>query len=118
MPDDSRLTPGARRIRLWVLIVGIFAAASGVQILMYGGPHVWPESFAAIHLPEYLYMPWVFTFFFGPGLAAAALSVWALYRFYGREESVPGPLAVFLVVLLAVVSCYVGVFVSFNTWGN
>jgi uncharacterized membrane protein len=115
---EPRLTPSASRVLLWVLILGIFACGSGVQILMYGGPHIWPDAFANARLPEFLYVPWVLAFFFAPGLTAAGLAVWLLYRFYRREESVPGPAAILVLIILAVVSCYMGVFVSFNTWGT
>jgi len=116
--SERRLTPGTSRLLLWLLILGMFVCASGVQILMYGGPHIWPDAFASARLPESLYVPWVLAFFFAPGLTAAGLAVWLLYRFYQQEESVPGPAAILVLIVLAVASCYMGVIVSFNTWGT
>ena len=124
-PDSQRMhqqaaaTAWRARLRVWIVIVLLFAAASGLQILMYGGRRVWGgDPGSVIRFPAFLSLAFLVTFYFGPGLAAAALALQLLYRAYRREALGPPALAVFIVVVLAVMSCYAGMVTSLTTWGT
>ena len=111
------------RFRLWGSIALAFAAASMVQILMYArslwsGEPVWGRGSPLGGAADYLYTPLVLLFFFGPGIVASMIALRILYRTYGAEGHAPPLLAVLAIVLMTIVSCYLGVFVSFNTWGT
>jgi len=117
MPDS---VPGAitakRQLRLWVAIVGSFAVASCVQVLFYGAPEI--LGFGGYHIPRWLYEPIVLSFFFAPSAVALIFSLRLLRstaRHVGRGLSV---WPVVTVAILAILSAYIGVFVSFNTWGT
>ena len=119
LPQKAAATAWRARLRVWIGIVPLFVAASGLQILMYGGRRVWEGgSGSVIRLPVFLNLAFVVTFYFGPGLAAAALELQLLYRTYRREALGPPALAVFIVVVLAVMSCYAGIVASLTTWGT
>ena len=108
--------PHARLMVLWAKIVLAFLAASSVQALFYGAPAIF--GFSGYHVSGPLYLPVVLAYFFAPALAAMAFAlsrVVAFYRVAGRSVSI---LAVAAVIVLAMVSAYMGVFVSFNTWGT
>lgn len=102
-------------LRFWALVFLIFSLASTVQVLMYapwGGQRLWR------HLPDWLGTPLTLFFLFGPG-TIAAVSAWRMLNRHFRASSQrPGVLARTLLVVLTILSCYVGVFISFNTWGT
>jgi hypothetical protein len=108
-------------IRRWGRVISVFVAASAFQVLMYAP--VWPGrrsflSISEIAGGEFGYIAFVSVlFFFGPGLAAAIVAMRMLRRAYTPTGGVP-PFAIALVVVLAFVSCYAGVVISFNTWGT
>lgn len=104
-------------VGLWGRIGAAFGVASGLQVLMYARP-LWEGAPVWMRLPEQLYTPTVLVFFFGPSLAAAAWALLLLYRHHGSQGEPPPLAGVLLIVALAVLSSYLGVFVSFNTWGT
>ena len=104
------------QVPLWAAIIGSFALASCVQILFYGAPTL--LEFGGYHLPEWLYEPVVLSFFFAPATIAFLVSLRLLRsaaRNADRRLSAPPIVAI---SILAVLSAYMGVFVSFNTWGT
>src|SRR5262245_59452295 len=112
------------RIRLWAGIALLLSLATSTQVLLYarpiwGGEPVWgvgsPFGEAVANL---FYTPLVLFFLVGPGTLAGAIAVWMLYRAYGAAGTKPPVLAVFVLVILALASCYAGVYISFNTWGT
>ena len=94
---------------LWIKIVALFGLASALQTLVYVGPRK-----LGIDL---FYMLWVFLLFFGPGVAAALLAFEILRRSRPLAGRVTGKQVV-VVAALFVLSCYLGVFISFNVWGT
>jgi hypothetical protein len=103
-------------MHLWAVVSALFACATGLQMLMYaplwGGGPVWAR------LPDFLYTPAVLLFFFGPGFMAASVALRLLYRHYELLERRPPLAGVLVIVTLTLASCYLGVFISFNTWGT
>jgi len=102
---------------LWAKVAAVFAAASSLQILMYARP-LWGGAPAWMRLPDQLYTPAVLVFFFGPSMAAAAVALRLLYRHHAAQDQVLPMTGVLVIVVLTVVSGYLGVLVSFNTWGT
>src|SRR5262245_4267523 len=101
---------------LWFKVTVAFFAASSIQVLFYGAPALF--GFGGYHVSGHLYLPVMLAFFFAPALAAMLFAlhrVVAFYRQVGRSVPV---LVVAAVLLLALISAYMGVFVSFNTWGT
>jgi hypothetical protein len=110
-------------VHLWCAICLTYVAAAGVQVLMYappmwGGQPIWGTGSPFGPAAHYLYTPLVLIFICGPGLVGAAVALRMLYRTYAAADRRPPKSAVFVVVVLAVVSAYAGVVVSFNTWGT
>lgn len=104
-------------IRLWGLVVLMFGAASVLQVMLYA-PRLWGGHPVWGRFPEWLYTPLVMVFFFGPGIAAALVAWRMVGRVYQPRSQGARVLAKVLVILLTIISCYVGVFISFNTWGT
>lgn len=104
------------RARLWVRIVFTFVAASMIQVVFYGAPAL--LRFGSYHVAGPLYIPVVLTLFVAPALAAMLFSLRGAILLYRRLEMTVPVLAVAVIVVLAFVSAYIGVFVSFNTWGT
>jgi hypothetical protein len=102
--------------QVWAIILGLFAAASCTQILFYGLPAL--LGFGAYHFPPGLYPPAVLLFFFGPAIIATWCSIRILRS--AAPESRPGlrAWAIAVVSLLAILSAYVGVYISLNAWGT
>jgi hypothetical protein len=87
-----------------------------VQIFFYGAPTL--LGFGAYNLPGWLYQPAVLSFLFVP--AALAL-LFSLNRLRAAERHAGRGLSAWPIVtvsLLAILSAYLGVYVSFNTWGT
>jgi hypothetical protein len=102
-----------RPIHRWVPVVIAFALASGCQVLLYTPFGRGQRSILSpLGSParELLFM-------LGPVLLASAAAIKLLRGTYQPERHIPG-YAIALVVLLAAVSVYIGVVVSFNTWGT
>jgi hypothetical protein len=117
MPDAvPEVEKADARLRLWAMIVCSFAVASCVQIFFYGAPTL--LGFGAYNLPGWLYQPAVLSFLFVP--AALAL-LFSLNRLRAAGLHVGRSLSAWPIVtvsLLAILSAYLGVYVSFNTWGT
>jgi len=111
-------------VRAWGSISLMFVAATILQVLMYSRPLRGSEPIWGSGSPmgqffaDHLYTPLVFFFVFGPGVVAAGLALRILYRAYAAAGSAPPMLAVFVIIILTLASCYAGVFISFNTWGT
>ena len=116
--DDSSSRGATRttRGRLWFGIVVAFIAASGVQILFYGAPRL--LGFRTYNVPDPWYTPTVLAFLFLPALLAAAFSLRRIGVVSRRPHTPRSGAQVAVVLVLAVVSAYLGVFVAFNVWGT
>ena len=101
---------------MWLLIVALFVAASLLQIIFYAAPLV--LGFGAYRIPAPLYVPAVLAYFFVPAATATWGSVALIRRSRVRHNPRPIRLAVGVIVLLACLSSYLGVFVSFNMFGT
>ena len=116
MPDAVPGTATPRsKLHLWVAISALFSVASCVQILFYGAPTFLGSG--GYHIPRWLYEPTVLAFFFAPAAVALLFSLRLLRSASPRADRALGVWSVVTVVLLAILSAYIGVFVSFNTWG-
>jgi len=104
----------------WIRVVCLFVAAAAFQVLMYAP--LWPGHRAALALLEpFGEMGAVVgagaLFIGGPACAAALGSVRILRGSDGPHQRVPARILA-VVVLLAILSGYAGVFISINTWGT
>ena len=102
--------------KLWCKIAGSFLAASALQILFYGAPAIF--RFGGYHVTGGMHLPVVLAFFFAPALGAMVYSLRSATLLYRRSGSVVPMFAIAGIVFLALASAYMGVFVSFNTWGT
>ena len=117
MPDavPGTITPKPK-LHLWVAIAALFFVASCVQILFYGAPTF--LGFGGYQFPRWLYEPVVLAFFFAPAAVALLYSLRLLRSAARHADRRLGVWSVVTVALLAVLSAYIGVLVSFNTWGT
>jgi uncharacterized membrane protein len=60
----------------------------------------------------------VLFFFFGPGGIAGLLCFFAIRASYHRRAQQVPRLAIVVLIVLALISCYVGVVISFSKWGT
>ena len=104
------------QLSVWASIVGAFAVASGVQVLIYGAPSLF--HFGGYPVPKSLGLPFTLLWMFGLATLATLVSI-RLLRTRARSvgERVRAP-AIVLVSILALASTYVGVYISFNAWGT
>ena len=117
MPDavPGTITPKPR-LYLWAVIAALFVVASCVQILFYGAPTF--LDLGGFHFSRWHYEPVVLAFLFAPAAIALFVSLRLLRSAARHADGGLGIWSVVTVVLLAIVSAYMGVFVSFNTWGT
>lgn len=117
MPDAVPGTIIAKpKLHLWVAIAALFVVASCVQVLFYGAPTF--LGLGGYNLPRWLYEPIVLAFFFAPSATALFVSLRLLRSAVRHADRGLGAWPVVTVASLAVLSAYIGVFVSFNTWGT
>jgi hypothetical protein len=117
MPDAVPETITRKpKLYLWLAIAALFFVASCVQILLYGAPTL--LGLGGHHFPHWLYEPVVLVFFFAPAVVALIYSLRLLRSAARHAGRGLGVWSVVTVALLAIVSAYIGVFVSLNTWGT
>jgi hypothetical protein len=115
LPRESNVS-GKPRSLVWVGVIGFFALASAVQVAVYGAPSM-------LHFGSYALSSWVSPLFaIAWLLVPAAFAAIAASRALRAASSGAGRankvLAATSVVLLALLSIFVGAFISFNTWGT
>ena|SRR5688572_29547327 len=117
MPDavPGTITPKPK-LHLWVAIGVLFFVASCVQILFYGAPTF--LGFGGYNFPRWLNEPLVLAFLFAPAAVAFIYSLRLLRSAARQAHRGLGVWSVVTVALLAILSAYIGVFFSFNTWGT
>ena len=104
------------QLSVWALVVGAFAVASGVQVLIYGAPSLF--HFGGYSIPNNMGLPVTLLWMFGLATLATLVSIRLLRtraRSVGERVKVP---SIVLVSLLALASTYVGIYISFNAWGT
>jgi len=126
MPSPNEQPADARsqsRLAAWMSVIAIYLAASLVQILVYGAGASHSEVSATTDTApswasELFYLVEVLAWLLGPATIATWIAVRKL-RFWkdmGTERmTVTTALAL---LLLPALSIYLGVVVSFNTWGT
>jgi hypothetical protein len=114
MTQPAREEPAAKLLP-WAATLTAYLVASGIQIAIYGA-----EASAAsgsLGLPDWAYTPFMLIWLFAP----ATLATWVSARFL-RSIRMAGDrlttLANLALLLSAPLSIYLGVFLSFNTWGT
>jgi len=117
--DRPGISSSWSRVRVWTGIVLLFAAANVLQLLSYGFAQWWTGVPGARPLPGWLYLPILLSLLAGPSALAALVGASWLSRLYRRDEGTRPPASAFVALgLLALASCYLSVFVSFNVWGT
>jgi len=97
--------------KTWATVTLLFALATAVQVLVYGGPQMFGFSY-----PRWIpYNALTLFFIIGPEICVAVPS-WILLR--TKETQRPPPESVAILIVLGLVFSYLGVFISFNTWGT
>ena len=104
--------------RLWVRVLFAFAGAVGMQIAMYAP--VWRGA-SILKIPSrwaglWLSMSLTTFFFIGPGIIAALVARRMVRR--AQTAGTPSPIPMSFIVLLALVSFFLGPFICFNKWGT
>jgi hypothetical protein len=112
---DSNVS-GKPRALAWVGVIGFFALASAIQIVAYGAPSMF--HFGSYAAPQAVRQLIVLSWFFAPAVLAAIASIRVLRAASIGVGGAVKAWAVTSVVLLALLSIYVGAFVSLNTWGT
>ena len=105
-----------RRLAFGLRILSLFIAAVLLQALIYGGPRL--LGFSGYRVPGWFYFPLFLLFMFGPGTAATVIALVLLRNRRRRQARTRSVWPIIAVILLGLASCYLGVFVSFNTWGS
>jgi hypothetical protein len=112
---DSNVS-GKPRALAWVGVIGFFALASAIQIVAYSAPSM--LHFGSYAAPQAVRQLIVLSWFFAPAVLASIASIRVLRAASIGVGGAVKAWAVTSVVLLALLSIYVGAFVSFYTWGT
>jgi|ERR1700688_2055116 len=107
---------GKPRALVWIGVTGLFALASAIQIAVYGAPSVF--HFRAYAAPSAVSQFFALAWLFAPAALAVIASIRVLRGAFNGVSGTGKALAVTLAMFLALISIYVGAFVSFNTWGT
>ncbi|MBK9522415.1 MAG: hypothetical protein IPO13_12560 [Rhodocyclaceae bacterium] len=99
------------RTKKWATVTLLFLLAAVVQVLVYGGPQMFGFKY-----PQWIPRDLLVLFFFvGPEICVA-MPAWLILR--TEETGKPSPESVAILIVLGLVFSYLGVFISFNTWGT
>jgi hypothetical protein len=91
-------------------------AATAVQIAFYGAPSFF--GFGAYHVASAWVTAAAVAWAIGPASIALVAGLWRVAAFRRRLRTKLSASDVAVVILVALVSAYLGVFVAFNTWGT
>jgi len=112
MEDEDSISTRSRAV-LWSATILLFAAATGVQLLVQGA-----LSKKWFTVPENLQVPAIFSVWLLPGLVAAALAVHAHFGVHRRGHAAPSATAVFILVVITVAAVLGGIFGSVYLWDD
>ena len=114
--SSSLGAPRITRLKLWAGVVAAAMAATAVQIAFYGAPSFF--GFGAYHVASAWVTLAALAWAVGPALLALVAGLWRVASFRRRSNTKLSASDIAVVILLALVSAYLGIFVAFNVWGT
>jgi hypothetical protein len=112
--QSAREEPAAKLLP-WAATLTAYLVASGIQIAVYGVAA--SAAGGSLGLPDWAYSPFILIWLFAP----ATFATWVSARFLRAIRKAGHRLAMLAnltLLLSAPLSIYLGVSVSFNTWGT